>query len=349
MAQSLSSHYIVTKDGARLSYYSIGNGPGLIILHGSAGYALSHQELALQLSPFYTVYLPSRRCRGLSDPYPESLDKDGPLVQHKDSDDPDQNSHMIRVGERSYRETYQPIFKSSLLEVEISDLESLVASTGASYLIGVSTGALIILHSLLSAESLPWINQIQRIILFEPPLICSDVNPSLDVNGIGQYERDLAAKGEVSALVTAMYTVQLGPTWIPRRIMDVLAWIGFTLGGRSGKSPKGPNGEDLGKCTLKDMAHIIRYDFAVVEGMIQDSKNFQALNSRGQNLMLLQGENTIKYMKDAMSILRKSAPNTTHLDIPGVGHELLVNSDMRGQPVKSVPFIKEFFSSGTSN
>ncbi|CAG9976102.1 unnamed protein product [Clonostachys byssicola] len=349
MAQSLSSHYIITKDGARLSYYSIGNGPGLIILHGSAGYALTHQELALKLSPFYTVYLPSRRCRGLSDPYPESLDRDGPLVEHKDNDDPDQNSHMIRIGERSYRETYRPSFKSSLLEVEVFDLESLIASTGASYLIGVSSGALIVLHSLLSAETLPWINQIQRIILFEPPLICSDVHPSLDVNGIGQYERDLAEKGEVSALVTAMYTVQLGPTWIPRRIMEVLAWIGFTIAGRSGKGPKGPNGEDLGKCTLKDMAHIIRYDFAVVEGMIQDSKNFQALNSRGEKIMLLQGEKTMEYMKEAMSILRKSAPNTTHLDIPGVGHELLVNSDMRGRPKRATTIIKEFFSPHASN
>lgn len=349
MAQSLSSHYIITKDGARLSYYSIGNGPGLIILHGSAGYALTHQELALQLSSFYTVYLPSRRCRGLSDPYPESLDKDGPLVQQKDSDDLDPNSHMIRIGERSYQETYQPSFKSSLLEVEISDLESLVIGTGALYLIGVSTGALIILHSLLSAETRRWINQIQRIILFEPPLICSDVHPSLDFNGIGQYERDLAAKGEVSALVTAMYTVQLGPTWIPRRIMEVLAWIGFAIAGRSGKDPEGPNGEGLGKCTLKDMAHIIRYDFAVVEGMIQDSKNFEVLNSRGQNLMLLQGEKTMEYMKEAMSILRKSAPNTTHLDIPGVGHELLVNSDMRGRPERAITSIKEFFSSHASN
>ncbi|VUC29068.1 unnamed protein product [Clonostachys rosea] len=349
MAQSLSSQYIVTRDGARLSYYSIGNGPGLIILHGSASYALTHQELALQLSPFYTVYLPSRRCRGLSDPYPESLNKDGPLVEHKDNDDRDQDSHMISVGEKSYRETYQPSFKSSLLAVEISDLESLIASTGASYLIGVSTGALIILHSLLNAETQPWINQIERIILFEPPLICSDLHPSLDINGIGQYERDLAAKGEVSALVTAMYTVQLGPIWIPRKIMDVLAWIGFTLAGRSGKGPKGPNGEDLGKCTLKDMAHIIRYDFAVVEGMIQDSKNFQTLNSRGRDLMLLQGEKTIEYMKEAMSILRKSAPNTTHVNIPGVGHELLVNSDMRGQPEKSIPHIREFFSSNIGN
>ncbi|CAI6029497.1 hypothetical protein V2G26_010297 [Clonostachys chloroleuca] len=348
MAHSFSSHYIITKDGAQLSYYSIGNGPGLIILHGSAGYALTHQELALQLSPFYTVYLPSRRCRGLSDPYPESVEKDGPLVEHEDSDIPDQNSH-IRIGEKSYQETYRPSFKSSLLEVEISDLECFVASTGASYLIGVSTGALIILQSLLSAETLPWINQIQRIILFEPPLVCIDVHPSLDINGIGQYERDLASKGEVSALVTAMYTVQLGPTWIPRRIMDVLAWVGFTLAGRSGQGPKGPNGKDLGKCTLKDMAHIIRYDFAVVEGMIQESKNFQALNSHGQNLMLLQGEKTMEYMKEAMSILRKSAPNTTHLDIPGVGHELLVNSDMRGRPERAVPSIKEFFSSRASN
>src|SRR6266536_4497578 len=70
---------IKTTDGARLSYYQLGKGPGLVILHGAIQYAFSHIELAEALSSDYTVYLPSKRSRGHSDAYPKSVTSLKPL------------------------------------------------------------------------------------------------------------------------------------------------------------------------------------------------------------------------------------------------------------------------------
>lgn len=55
---------IQAPDGASLSYYTIGQGPGLVILHGSILYAVAQSGLAVLLSSSYTVYLPSTRGRG---------------------------------------------------------------------------------------------------------------------------------------------------------------------------------------------------------------------------------------------------------------------------------------------
>ncbi|NUR72130.1 MAG: alpha/beta hydrolase [Hamadaea sp.] len=56
-------------DGVTLGWYSVGTGPGLLILHGAMESAVSHLELAEALSDQFTVHLLDRRGRGLSGPY----------------------------------------------------------------------------------------------------------------------------------------------------------------------------------------------------------------------------------------------------------------------------------------
>ncbi|MEV6966292.1 alpha/beta hydrolase [Hamadaea sp. NPDC051192] len=56
-------------DGATLGWYSVGTGPGLLILHGAMESAVSHRELAEALSDRFTVHLLDRRGRGLSGAY----------------------------------------------------------------------------------------------------------------------------------------------------------------------------------------------------------------------------------------------------------------------------------------
>ena len=56
----LTANLAPTPDGGQLSYYTTGTGPSLLILHGSVTYALSHSELAVALSPYFTVHLASR-------------------------------------------------------------------------------------------------------------------------------------------------------------------------------------------------------------------------------------------------------------------------------------------------
>lgn len=89
---------VESADGTTIGYLRTGTGPGLIVLHGSMESARSHSQLAQALSGDFTVYLPDRRGRGMSGPYPA-----GYSVAH-----------------------------------EVQDVAALMAATGADMLFGVS-------------------------------------------------------------------------------------------------------------------------------------------------------------------------------------------------------------------
>lgn len=69
-----AAHYAVehatSADGTRIGWRRFGTGPGLVLIHGSNESAASHTALGRALADTYTVYLPDRRGRGLSGPYP---------------------------------------------------------------------------------------------------------------------------------------------------------------------------------------------------------------------------------------------------------------------------------------
>jgi pimeloyl-ACP methyl ester carboxylesterase len=70
IATEMSTGSVVSRDGTSIGYLRVGQGPALVLLHGSMETARSHAALALALSDAFTVYLPDRRGRGLSGPYP---------------------------------------------------------------------------------------------------------------------------------------------------------------------------------------------------------------------------------------------------------------------------------------
>ena len=61
---------VTSADGTRIGYLKAGHGPAVIVLHGSMESARSHLQLASALAGSFTVYLPDRRGRGMSGPYP---------------------------------------------------------------------------------------------------------------------------------------------------------------------------------------------------------------------------------------------------------------------------------------
>lgn len=95
------------RDGTTIGFRRIGNGPGLVVLHGAMEWSLSHAQLAEALADNFTVYLPDRRGRGLSGPA---------------GDD-----HSMAS--------------------EVEDLEALLSATGSQFVLGVSSGALVALFA----------------------------------------------------------------------------------------------------------------------------------------------------------------------------------------------------------
>jgi pimeloyl-ACP methyl ester carboxylesterase len=69
LTEGFKNGWVISADGTRIGYRQIGNGPGLILLHGALQSSLNFTELAKALSADFSVYLPDRRGRGLSGPY----------------------------------------------------------------------------------------------------------------------------------------------------------------------------------------------------------------------------------------------------------------------------------------
>jgi len=100
---------VTSKDGTTIGFYQLGHGPGLILVQGAMGTAKNFLQLGEALADAFTVYIPDRRGRGLSE-----------------------------AGSDDYS-----------IQKEVEDMDSLLTKTKTSYIFGLSSGALISLQATL--------------------------------------------------------------------------------------------------------------------------------------------------------------------------------------------------------
>lgn len=336
----LTNHTLATEDGSTLSYYSIGKGPGLLILHGAASYALTQLELAELLAGSYTVHLLSRRGRGLSGSYPKSVTE---LEVVLPASDTGAESRMT-IGGQQVQRTYNPIFTAGVLSTELSDIELVIKATQAPYILALSSSACLTLQACISRPDLfpAFHSTVKKIVIFEPPLVFEELEMGIDFKLLRAYENAMA-RGDVSgALIEAMRAVQLGPLWIPKVIMRVLTGLMIWMQNRKGKDKK--REEDKGKSTMGDMAPLLRYDFALAEHMVGSAKRFEDVAGDGERkVLLLSGDKSPGYVVEGMRELERVVKGAKRVVLEGVGHEVLCNSEMRGSPAMAVGALKEFF------
>ncbi|MFD3399881.1 alpha/beta fold hydrolase [Kribbella sp. NPDC058693] len=103
----LTQGTVTSRDGTEIGYYKTGQGPAVVVLHGSMESARSHTLLAEALASDFTVYLPDRRGRGLSGPH--------------------RPNHTVRT--------------------EVEDLEAVLTEAGAERAFGVSAGGAVVLEA----------------------------------------------------------------------------------------------------------------------------------------------------------------------------------------------------------
>lgn len=60
---------VISTDGTAIGYRQIGDGPGVVLVHGTASSGHNLMQLAEALADSFTVTVPDRRGRGLSGPY----------------------------------------------------------------------------------------------------------------------------------------------------------------------------------------------------------------------------------------------------------------------------------------
>jgi pimeloyl-ACP methyl ester carboxylesterase len=109
-----ATSFATSRDGAVIGYRQMGNGPGLILVHGAMQTSRSFTNLAAALADAFTVYVPDRRGRGLSGPFGDDYG----------------------------------------IKKEVEDLAALTAATDARNVFGLSSGALITLQAALLLPSI---------------------------------------------------------------------------------------------------------------------------------------------------------------------------------------------------
>ncbi|OBT92674.1 hypothetical protein VE01_09819 [Pseudogymnoascus verrucosus] len=334
-------------DGVELSYYTVGSGAGIIIIPGAMSSALSQYELALSLSSSYTVHLFSRRSRGLSGPYPSSVtEPKTPLLRTPGPTD----DNPIDL-------PYDPQFCLNVLKTDLTDLFALVRHTSATSLFGISSGALLVLAACTHRPTEVPNPTIQKAIIFDPPLILSsplatrDILP--DLPSIRRYEAEIGTGDTTSALVTAMRIVQLGPGWLrkcPDFIIRFLTGLIMSAEAREQGRRKGAGEEDEGVVTMEMLAPVLRYDFALVQAMVDDARVFERV-AEGRKVLFVGGGGSPGYMGFAMRGLVDAVreggfeEGMEWEEIGGVGHELFENKRRNGRVELGIETVRKFLAS----
>src|SRR5579862_6692405 len=80
-APPFTTRAVSSADGTTIGYRQLGQGTGIVMVHGSMSSGYYHLELAEALCDAFTLYLPDRRGRGLSGAY-----RDGDGIQQEVQD-----------------------------------------------------------------------------------------------------------------------------------------------------------------------------------------------------------------------------------------------------------------------
>ncbi|KAI9781071.1 MAG: hypothetical protein M1839_006348 [Geoglossum umbratile] len=292
----METHTVTSKDGTTIGYHQVGKGPGLVVLHGAMESSQSHLELAGALSSAFTVYLPDRRGRGLSGPYGAAYS----------------------------------------IQTDVDDFAALVAKTGATGVLGVSSGAIIALHAC------PQIPAIQKAAIFEPPL---GVDRAASEQSLKRFDAEIADGKTSASLVTAMRATQMGPAvfkYFPRWLLEGMTTLAMSSEKPQTPAPDGP--ENASPVPMRELAPTLHYDFELAISL-SDEVSISALGTVTTEVLLLSGGKSPPYLRSAVDRLEAVLPNVSRrLDFAGAGHGVTGNANRRGEPQRVAVELQKFFS-----
>ena len=263
---------VTSRDGTVIGYRQMGSGPGLILMHGDIGASQHFMGLANALSDVFTVYIPDRRGRGLSG---------------------------------SFGDNYG-------LKKEVEDLDALLKKTGAHYLFGASSGALIILQSSLT------LNSIQKIALYEP-LVYVNKYEMDKFNEINQrVDQEIAEGNLTSAMVTGLDLItKVNPDekppspiyYLPRFIWKLI----FRMILRSDN--KYVKDDDV---LLRDLLPTRHYDNILVNETEGKLNNYKDTSSE---VLLIGGSKSSLFLKHSLDALKEVIPDVKCVELKGLDHD----------------------------
>jgi pimeloyl-ACP methyl ester carboxylesterase len=296
LAASVTQERAVSRDGTSIGYLRVAEAelPGLVLLHGAMEWSRSHVELAQALSDRFTVYLPDRRGRGASGPFAAP-----------------------------YR-----------VEQDVEDMSAVLGATGARLVMGVSSGAVVWLHTLLATGVGSAASVVDRAVIFEPPLLPDAAEASALVTRV---ERELADGDVDAALVTGMLGAQMGPAAIRRLPRGLLRRL--TAFGADHEQRQQAKRPTEGYVTMRELAPTLRQDFGLVAHTSTDLDRFRQISAA---VLLLGGARSPAYLRRGLDELERVLPNSRRVELAGVGHEVTGNADRRGRPQVVADVVRAF-------
>jgi pimeloyl-ACP methyl ester carboxylesterase len=291
--QKYTKGFVTSRDGTRIGYRQMGTGPDIILLHGGAKGSQTLMQLGTALSDEFTVYIPDRRGRGLSGPFGSKYG----------------------------------------LQREVEDMDALLKKTGAHYVFGTETGAIIALRSALYCHA------IHKAILYEPPFYVNETEMN-KFNDIGKrYDKYVAEGKFTSAMVTSGELAtkvsgdELQPSyqWVkymPNIILRLIFKIILEIDVLNTK------GDDV---TLKDTIPTFHNDVMLVNETKGTIENFEAVSAE---VLLLNGSKTFLFLKHSIYALKEVLPHVKRVEIQGLDHAAA--EDTTGKPKIVAQEIKRF-------
>jgi pimeloyl-ACP methyl ester carboxylesterase len=267
-------------DGTAIGYRQYGSGPGLILVHGAMQAAQHLAALAATLADEFLVVVPDRRGRGSSQP-----DGTGSGLRH-----------------------------------EVEDLQALIAATGARFLFGHSSGALIVLRAALVTPA------VERAALYEPPLSVRGSSPSA---WLPRFHREIAAGKNTAAAVTALKGARLDPVTarLPRWLLIPIA--------AAGMRDRHTAADDV---PTADLVPTMRFDVQIAREMADTTAEYAAIRAR---VLLLGGSRSPAYLGTALRELADVIPHRQVLTLPGLSHTGPRND---GRPAVVARVLRDFFT-----
>jgi len=278
-----SSGAVESSDGTTIGYYTLGQGPGVVLVHGAGQWSDNFRSLAESLSDAFTVYVPDRRGRGMSGPYGEF---DG-------------------------------------LRTEIDDLSALLDATGAHFVFGLSSGAIIALETAVVRPD------ITKLALYEPPLSFDGVTHG---SWVPRYERELGAGNLGGALITVLKaTADRGIVrYVPRFLL--VAPLNFVLKRTANRPPP------AGELSPRELIPTLHYDAQSVRDAAGPLERFAGLHCE---ILLLGGTKSAADLTASLDGLSRVLPRAKRVTLRGVGHTA---ADNRRQPAVVGAALRAFFA-----
>lgn len=261
---------VLSADGTRIAYRERGEGPGVVLIHGAMQAAQNFSRLAEALSSSFRVYVPDRRGRGPSGPF-------GPEYG---------------------------------LAREAEDLDALLRKTGARFVFGLSSGALIALYAA------GHISGIAKLALYEPPVTIDGADPA---RWVPRYQRTIDRGRLAAAMVTAIKgtgDVEL-LTHLPRVLLVPLMSLAIRADAAEG---------DADRVRICDLVPTVRYDAQLQR---EATELLPTLTDVPCDVLLMGGDRSHRALRLVVDELARRMPRARRVRLAKTGH---VAADDTGRP-----------------